>query len=247
MLIQMFGRNPYRPLEAALGYRFRDRRWLEQALTHPSYRHETSNVNWDNQRLEFLGDATIALLTARWLFETFPNLPEGELTRRRAALTRASALAEVGRRLGVASFVRLGRGETKSGGPQRAKILEDCVEALVGAALMDGGLRAAQRIFERTLLPMLLRIVGPLDADDNPKGRLTELCQQRRWPLPAYAIASESGLTHDRWFEVEVRVGSHCTARGTGRSKKEAEKAAAREALRIIESQPGSVAPGRGQ
>jgi ribonuclease-3 len=229
----MFGRSPYRDLEKKLGYRFRERGHLESALTHRSFRHETPGVETDNQRLEFLGDAVLGLVTAGWLYEQCPDLDEGELTKRRAAVTSSSALAAAGRALGLGEHMRLGRGEHKCGGKHRDRMLEDAVEALLGAVYLDGGLKAVGRVFETCMLPRLLSAQCH-PAGENPKGDLLEWCQRHKLGAPAYVTASEEGPLHNREFCIEVRVGDECRGRGCGHNKKTAEHAAALDALRTL-------------
>ncbi len=230
----MFRRRPYRDLERRLGYRFRNESLLETALTHPSYRHESPSAEGDNQRLEFLGDAALALLSAAWLYAQHPGLSEGELTRLRANMTRAHVLAEIGREIGVGSFLRLGKGEAKTGGQQRAKVLEDTVEAIIGAAFIDGGFRVVERIFRRCLLPAMQKMQPRWDAGENPKGRLLEYCQKHGLAVPVYEVVEARGPMHQREFSVEVRVNGRIAGRGEGRSKKLAEQAAAAAAVRLL-------------
>jgi ribonuclease-3 len=229
--------RPYREIERRLGYRFRHTALLETALIHPSYRHEHPEIGQDNQRLEFLGDAALALAVAVWLYRRYPELTEGELTQRRAALTRSSALAEAGRQLDLGRHIKLGRGELKCGGQSRQKILEDAVEAIIGAVYLDGGMKGVEQIFERTLLPILRQMATTAEYE-NPKGALLEWCQRNHLDLPVYRVIAERGPMHEREFVVEVCVNSTGTAIGTGRSKKTAEQAAALELLRKIRSAP---------
>ncbi|MCX7818723.1 MAG: ribonuclease III [Kiritimatiellae bacterium] len=232
----MFGRRPYRELERALGYRFRRVELVEAALTHPSYRHETRGVTTDNQRLEFLGDAVLSLLASAWLYAKYPNLSEGELTQRRARLTRSTTLAAVARQLDLGRQLRLGRGEAMAGGRERAKILEDAAEALIGAVFLDGGIKAAQHVFERCVLPCL-----PIALDsthwDNPKGALLEWSHQQGLPSPQYHVVDARGPMHAREFVVEVCINGEPRGRGTGPSKKSAEHEAALAALRALPRQ----------
>lgn len=234
----MFSRSPYRELERRLGHRFRNRVLVEKALTHPSYRHETPGVETDNQRLEFLGDAALGVAMASWLFRTCPDLDEGELTRRRAALTAGASLAAVGRSLGLGPFMRLGRGEVNSGGVHRDRLMEDAVEAVIGAIFLDSGQPSFQRWFERTIVPLLVSAQGHPD-EDNPKGALQELCQGSGRGKPVYELEAEEGERHDRRFRVVVFVDGVPAGSGVGRTKKAAEQAAAMRALTILrESAP---------
>ncbi len=229
----MFGRRPYRDLERALGYRFRRVELLEAALTHPSYRHETPGVASDNQRLEFLGDAVLSLLTSAWLYARHPEMSEGDLTRRRAQLTRSAALEALGRHLGLGALLRLGRGELNSGGRERSKILEDAAEALIGAVFVDGGMKGAQMVFQKCVLPCLTAAPDPARWD-NPKGALLEWSQAHGFSPPVYRVVEERGPMHSREFTVEVAVNGEPMGRGIGRSKKTAEREAALNALSRI-------------
>jgi ribonuclease-3 len=229
----MFGRSPYRDLEKKLGYRFRDRSHLESALTHRSFRHETPGIETDNQRLEFLGDAVLGLVTAAWLHDECPDLDEGDLTKRRAAITSSAALAAAGRALGLGEHLRLGRGEQKCGGKHRDRMLEDAVEALLGAVYLDGGLKAVEKVFAVCMRPRLLSAQCH-PAGENPKGDLLEWCQRHKLGAPDYVIASEEGPLHDREFRIEVRIGGEIRGSGCGRNKKIAEHAAALDALRAL-------------
>lgn len=229
----MFGRSPYRELEKKLGYRFRTRSILESALTHRSFRHETPGIECDNQRLEFLGDAVLGLVTAGWLYEKCPDLAEGDLTKRRATITSSAALAAVGRALDLGEQMRLGRGEHKSGGKHRDRMLEDAVEAVLGAVYLDGGLKAVGRVFEHCLLPRMLSAQGHPEGE-NPKGDLLELCQRLKLGAPVYAIAAEEGPLHSREFRIEVHVAGEVRGRGCGRNKKTAEQEAALNAIHAL-------------
>lgn len=232
----MFGRRPYRELERTLGHRFRRIDLLEVALTHPSYRHEMAGVVSDNQRLEFLGDAVLSLLTSAWLYKRHPEMSEGDLTRRRAHLTRSTALEALARHLGLGALLRLGRGEASSGGRERTKILEDAAEAVIGAVFLDGGMKAVQRVFEQCVLPCLTAVPDPTHWD-NPKGALLEWSQAQGLAAPTYQVVEESGPMHAREFTVEVSVEGERMGRGVGRSKKRAEREAALDALNRIARQ----------
>lgn len=215
--------------EELLGYSFRDRQLLARAITHPSYANERHEP--DNQRLEFLGDAVLDLVASRMLYESYPDAKEGELSRRRAAMVNEDALAEVGRRLGLGGIVRLGRSELGSGGASKPSVLADTVEAIAGAVYHDAGYEAAEKVFRKWL-------VFPEDPDTakgDPKSRLQEWAQKRFNALPEYLVESESGPHHERVYAVVVQVGGAQLGRGTGRSKKEAERHAALAALKGIE------------
>ncbi len=227
-------KNPYRELERALGYRFRDRSLLEQALVHPSYRYETDGVDTDNQRLEFLGDAVLGMLTAAHLFEAHPDKPEGELTSLRSQVTSGRALAAIGAAIGLGEYLKIGRGEERSAGRKRASNLTDAVEALIGAAWCDGGMKAAEKVVRRLVLPMVAGLESH-SAAANPKGRLQELVQARWKQSPVYTLTATEGPAHEACFTVEVRLPDGRCWTGRGHGKRTAETAAARAALAGVE------------
>lgn len=228
-----------RALERRLGYRFRDRTLAETALTHSSYRFENPGVERDNQRLEFLGDAAFALASAARLFREFPEYSEGALTEARSRWIRRSSLAAAARTLDLGASLKMGRGERLSGGPERDSMLEDALEAVLGAVFLDGGWRAAERVFERALKPLLESRTGP-EPGHNPKGDLQEYCQARGRKSPEYRLAAQSGPDHRKQFDVEVLLEGRILAAGSGASLRKAETEAARAALRLVrESGPG--------
>lgn len=232
--------NPYRELERSLGYRFRNRRLLEQAFVHPSYRYETDGVETDNQRLEFLGDSVLGMVTAAYLFETCPDKPEGELTSLRSQVTSGKALASIGAEIGLGAHLRIGKGEERSGGRTRASNLADAVEALLGAAWLDGGMKAVDRLFRQLILPAVEGLSGDA-AQANPKGRLQELAQARWKQSPVYTLTATEGPAHEALFTVEVRLPDGAAWTGQGAGKRAAETAAARTALAVLDKAPFGV------
>ncbi len=228
-------RNPYAKLEKTLGYRFRRRRHLEKALTHRSFRYENDGVDRDNQRLEFLGDAVLGLIAAEHLFTTFSDVQEGELTSLRSAIANSETLARIASRLDLGHYLQFGRGEEKSGGKSRSSNLADCLEAILGAAFLDGGLKAAERIFNRHFLVELEAVMGDAVLT-NPKGALQELTQLRWKTSPRYKIVTEEGPAHDRTFTAEVSIDGQVFGTGVGASKQAAETIAASHALPIVET-----------
>lgn len=234
--------DPLAALEDRLGWAFRDRALLTQALTHPTYTNEFRQRAEpgaadaaDNQRLEFLGDAIVGLCTSELVFAADPNAREGVLTQRRAALVHEARLARAARELGLGAHLRLGRGEILNGMSERASVLADAFEAVVAAIWCDAGSEA------RTVIGALFRRVfaAELAADGGPavhkpaKARLQE-ATQRAWKLtPVYAVIA-ANAQGPAAFEVEVRIGTRVTARGTGRSRREAEQKAALAALAML-------------
>jgi ribonuclease-3 len=216
--------------EARLGVRFAEPALLLEALTHRSFLNEqTGTPTPSNERLEFLGDSALGFLVARYVFEHYPELTEGELTGRRAALIRASTLARWARSLDLASLVRLGQGEVAAG-QVRDNLLADAFEAVLAAIVLDQGLAAGDR-FLRPLLDGDADRGSAADAHLNPKGRLQELVQEREHRTPVYRTVGVEGPDHDSVFTVEVVVGDRALGRGAGRSKQAAQQAAARDAL----------------
>jgi ribonuclease-3 len=224
----------------ALGYRFRDRRLLERALTHSSHANESSGSIADNEQLEFLGDAVLGFVTSFALVERYPSFAEGRLSKLRAHLVSAKHLVETARRLGFGEHLLLGRGEERSGGRQKSALVVDALEATVAAMYLDGGIDPARKfILERIVEPELRRI----DADPehsftwaDQKSALQELLQALGLPQPEYEVVDEHGPDHDKTFTVELRVraiqqGADLIERGTGRTKKLAEQKAAQAAL----------------
>lgn len=223
-------RNEFQKLEKQIGYRFRKKALLEEALTHPSHRYETDSVESDYQRLEFLGDAVLGLLAADRLMQAHPDADEGELTRLKSSVSSGTALASAARELELGGWLRFGRGEAESGGADRDSNLEDALEALIGAIWLDGGLKAARRFFDKHLFDRL-HSAGPVL--ENPKGTLQEYAQKNGWPVPDYQVTEESGPDHARVYRVEVTVSTYGYA-GEGTSRREAEKAAAEKAVRAL-------------
>lgn len=223
--------NDLASLTGALGHAFADRQLLRTALTHRSF--SASN----NERLEFLGDGVLQSLVSIELFERFPGLAEGELTRLRANLVRREALHRIGLGLGLGDHLLLGDGAIKTGGREEPSILADTVEALIGAAYVDGGYEAAKAIVLRIFAPLFDEIKsGAVDKD--PKTRLQEWLQGRRRPVPTYVLVGQIGMPpKEQVFEVacEISVPKLRTV-GHGRSKRNAEQAAAESALRILEA-----------
>lgn len=203
---------------------------LEQALTHPSYANERRDAP-DNQRLEFLGDAVLGFCTSQLLYERFPEADEGTLTRMRAQLVNAEALAEWARREQIAEVLRLGRGAEAARLRQSTNVLADAVEALIAAAYLDGGAAVARELCARIVEPKLASLQQGSGRD--PKSALQELVQSEGGEPPAYRVVDSGGPAHDRWFEVGVSVSSREIARGRGRSKRQAEQAAAALALQL--------------
>ena len=219
-------------LEEALGYRFRNITLLQKALTHSSY----ANERWhdglmSNERLEFLGDSILGMVVAEYLYHTFPNRPEGELTRIRADMVCETSLAAIAGRLSLGQHLMLGHGEEQSGGRSRASILADAVESIIAASFLDGGMEAARGIIQRFLLTDV-----PAQKPNNAdyKTALQELVQQKKNQTISYRLTGESGPDHNKSFFVELTVNGTVVSTGTGSSKKRAEQDAAKSAIAAL-------------
>lgn len=211
-----------------LGYQFRDEGLLAEALTHTTYANENPKAQ-ANERLEFLGDAVVGLVVAQYLFHTYPNLPEGDLTKIRAAVVCEPSLAGRSRALGLGQRMRFGKGETVSG-RDRDSILADAFEAVVGAMFLDGGLEVARSFILRELSPLVEEARrGQVRVDY--KTRLQEQLQQKWLEGPVYRLLAEEGPAHSKRFQVAVFHRGNQLGEGWGRNKKEAEQEAARQAL----------------
>lgn len=223
-----------RRLEEALGHRFGRLDLLDQALTHTSYAHERGSALVHNERLEFLGDAVVGLVISDILYRRFSDAPEGRMARARANLVREGTLADLGRRLQLGELLRLGRGEARGGGRDRESLLADAVEAVVASVYLDAGYDATYPIVERLWAPYLgeLGAPGQMQASRDPKSTLQERLQAETQSTPSYRLREAVGPDHAKTFVSEVIHEGRVLAVGTGRSKREAEQAAAREALK---------------
>jgi len=211
-----------------LGLTFSNISLLTRALTHRSYVNEHPEVQQDNERLEFLGDAVLDFIVGAWVFHRFPEMPEGDLTKMRSAIVRNDQLATFARRLELGGALRLGRGEHSSGGHHRDGLLGSAFEALIGALYLDSGLGAVEA-FVRPLLEEARETI--LTEVSDPKSHLQEWAQGQRLGAPRYQTVSASGPDHAKEFEVEVEINNAVEGRGRGSSKHMAEQAAAQDAL----------------
>ena len=222
-------------LETAIGYRFQNISYLQNALAHSSYANERwHNSLMSNERLEFLGDSILGMVVADYLYRSFPNRPEGELTRMRADMVCERALARVAHQIGLGSHILLGKGEEQGGGRSRESILADAVESIIAACYLDGGMDAAKQFVQRFVLSDVP--VTKLHNVDY-KTALQELIQQKKNQTIQYQLVGESGPDHDKQFEVELSLNGVVIGRGTGTSKKRAEQEAAKAAIEALEQQ----------
>ena len=222
-------------LEQKLGYQFRDRALLSEALNHSSYANEHRALGeQSNERLEFLGDSVLGFVTAEFLFELHRDLPEGDLTRQRAALLCEQSLYEVAKMLDLGKYLKLGKGEDAGGGRTRPSILADATEAVFAAVYLDGGIEAASALIHRVLLDKEGEHAEELMQDY--KTALQELVQRKSGQALSYRMVGESGPDHNKTFTAEVWLNGEGVGTGSGHSKKEAEQAAARAAIRRLKS-----------
>ena len=215
-------------LEEKLGYEFRDPALLENALTHSSCANESRGRLQSNERLEFLGDSILGMVVADHLYRNHPDLPEGELTRTRAALVCEDSLVEVAEALRLGEYLHLGKGEEAGGGRKRPSIQADAVEAVLAAVYLDGGIGAARKIVQQYIL---CREVEGLTSPRDYKTALQELVQRESGQVLKYRLTGEEGPDHDKRFFVEVDLNGEMAGRGKGHSKKEAEQMAAKAAI----------------
>lgn len=222
-------------LEARIGYTFHDRRLLQNALMHSSYANENrARGCTSNERLEFLGDSVLGMVTAMRLYRLYPDMPEGKLSRLRAELVCEQSLHAVALELGLGSYIRLGHGEARNGGRERPSILADAVEAIIAAIYLDGGLESAQRFILDHILIGLAE--GQMHHVADYKTDLQERVQRKPGQALEYTLLSESGPDHNKSFTMNVLLNGSEIGRGTGRTKKEAEQSAAKSALERMES-----------
>ena len=222
--------NALVPLQGVLCYQFKDLELLNKSLTHKSYSNEVLLSLKNNERLEFLGDSVIDLIMADYMFLTYPDLPEGSLSKIRAAIVNENSLARLAIKLELGSYLLLGKGESFSGGRQKASILANAYEALVGALFCDSDFRTTADVFLPQLIEKIDEFMGACIATDF-KSDLQEYTQNRFSCVPLYEVVGEIGPGHNKRFDVKVKIRSQVLGSGKGRSKKEAEQNAAKEAL----------------
>jgi ribonuclease-3 len=234
------GEASYDDLREALGNPVLDAELLERSLTHRSFAYENGGLP-TNERLEFLGDSVLGVVVTDTLFRAHPDLSEGRLAKLRAAVVNARALAEVARTIGLGQHIMLGRGEESTGGREKASILSDTVEAVIGAVYLSGGFQTASRVVHLLFDP-LMENAARLGAGLDWKTSLQELSAEHALGVPEYVI-EDAGPDHEKTFTAQVQVGDELYGHGTGRSKKEAEQQAAETAYRAIADRHGDVHP----
>ena len=227
---------PTKTLEEYLNYSFKDKNLLKNSLVHSSYANEMKNGTTSNERLEFLGDSVLSLIVSSYIFENFKNKPEGELTRLRSSLVCEKTLCSFSRQLNLGEFLLLGKGERKTGGAERDSILADAFEAVLAAIYLDGGISPARAFVMRFVLPEIEKYDKKADFKDY-KTLLQEIIQRNPEESVTYVLTHESGPDHNKRFTVEVRLNSNTIGEGTGKSKKDAEEMAAKQALILMGEQ----------
>lgn len=217
-------------------FHFNDQALLNQAFTHRSYLNETDQKDLEsNERLEFLGDAVLELITSLHLYQSFPKTPEGDLTNFRSALVKTDTLSQVATTLNLGQYLKMSKGEDEGGGRQNPSLLANTVEALIGAIFLDQGIDAATKFISTHILSKLPQIMS-LGLHHDYKSTLQEIVQSQGHPTPTYYVLKESGPDHSKHFNIEVRVGDKPLAQGSGHSKQRAEQSAAKAALEKLKA-----------
>lgn len=220
-------------LEQRLGYQFKDPTLLGRALTHKSFANELKTPAEHNEKLEFLGDAVLDLVVGEFLFEQFPGDTEGGLSKKRASIVNEEVLSELALDMQLNKLLLLGKGEILTGGATKPRLIASSFEAIVGALYLDGGFEVTRQVLRREFSALTEKVCGQEDYEKDYKTRLQELVQKALRETPKYEVLAEEGPPHDREFLVCVRVKEDIWAQGRGRSKKNAEQAAAKTALEV--------------
>lgn len=223
-------KSDIKELQQKLDYEFKDEGLLLRALSHSSYANENHSTGGSNERLEFLGDSVLGLITAENFFTNYKNFPEGELTKLRAAMVCEKSLAGFARNIDLGKYLLLGKGEMITGGRERPSIQADAFEAVIAAIYLDGGMEAAKKF----VLKYIDDAIKKHQSVRDYKTMLQEVVQRNPGELIEYVLVGETGPDHDKRFEVEVHLNSNIIGRGIGKSKKRAEQEAAREALELM-------------
>lgn len=238
LLAQFLRKDGGETLEMRLGYYFRNPELLAQAMVHRSWIIGKDLKYWQtNERLEFLGDSVLNLIITESLYKSYPTHPEGELAKKKGAIVSGKALAECARESGIGAFLRVGRGEAKAGGRDKESLLADAFESVIGAVYLDGGLEPCRKLLERTLIPMIPRILSHHEHI-NFKSLLLESLQAKGMPMPRYEVQEECGPEHEKIFHMQVFSGDQLLGHGNGASKKRAEQDAARMAMNFLGMEP---------
>ncbi len=217
-------------LEEKIKYSYKDKELLLQALTHSSYANERQTKYGSNERLEFLGDSVLGVITAEYFYKTFPDMPEGELTKLRAAAVCEKSLYRFAKQIDLGDYLLLGKGELNTGGRERPSILADAFEAVIASIYLDGGMEEAKKF----VLSFVKKMGNKKLSFSDYKTTLQEVIQKNPEELLEYVLVGESGPDHNKCFEVEVHLNSNVIGKGKGKSKKIAEQQAAKEALELM-------------
>ena len=230
-LFLWFRKKSGNDLENSLGYEFKNPEYLAHALVHRSWLSGKEIPYWENnERLEFLGDSVLNMLVTEYLYKTYPHLPEGDLSKMKSVIVSGQALTKIARSWNLGAYLRVGKGEAKTGGRQRDSLLEDAFEAILGAMYLDSDIKQCRKFLEKHIFPNVQEVISEADFI-NYKSALLEYMQARSLPAPDYEVVSESGPEHCKIFEMTVMYDGHEYGRGKGASKKKAEQEAAKEAL----------------
>ncbi len=219
-------------LENLLGYTFKNKKYINTALTHSSYSNESNGRYKSYERLEFLGDSILGLITSEYIFIHCPSFPEGDLTKLRASLVCEKTLFKFSQSINIGKYLKLSKGERRSGGENRMSILADVFESTVAAIYLDGGISEAQKFVLKFIKPELINL--DIHKIRDYKTDLQEICQKNPEEVIEYILIDESGPDHNKVFSVEVRINNNPIGKGIGKSKKEAEQNAAKEALKMM-------------
>ncbi len=219
-------------LEDKIGYKFNNQKLLKIALTHSSYANESGGKLESYERLEFLGDSILGMVTSEYIFKNYPQYPEGSLTKLRASLVCEKQLHLFSTELGISNFIKVSKGEQHCGGKHRPSIMADIFEAICAAIYLDAGMNEASKFILRFIIPALKNPMLP-DIHDY-KTDLQEVVQKNPEETIEYVLVKETGPDHDKRFTVEAKINNNVVGRGTGKSKKEAEQHAARETLMLM-------------
>ncbi len=237
LLRRLFAKRtaPEKALARKFGYTFKNSALLRQALKHRSYLAESGEPRISSyERLELLGDSVLGMIITEYLYERFPRKGEGDLTVIKSLVVSRKVLSNIALNMGIGQYILLSKSERKTGGADRPSILSDVLEAIIGAVYLDGGITAARRFIDHTILcelPTILRT----EQHRNFKSLLLEYCQRERLPIPRYVVRNEEGPDHDKRFTVLVMINNEEYGSGRGKSKKRAEQKAARKALQKLE------------
>lgn len=222
----------FEQLEQDIGYKFSNKKYLHIALTHSSYANECNNKIKNYERLEFLGDSVLGIITSDYIFRNCPEFPEGKLSKLRASLVCEKTLCEFSKSLHVDKYIKLSKGERRSGGDKRASILADVFESITAAIYLDGGIENAKKFVLKFIIPEIKK--PTIRNTRDYKTDLQEIVQKNPEDYIEYVLADEKGPDHDKVFTVEVLLDNNVVGKGTGKSKKEAEQQAAKEALSLM-------------